>query len=223
MDVRQAIAALYDSKRSQRPVVTYAFLAACWLVTVASTIEPRLYDVLGGVRPRRHVWQLFTAVFEHGGVGFPGLVHLLLNTFLILECGRPCERLLGSFRFAASSVMAMMANAVALHLTEGVNGSSLIIWAWGPPLWWALRWARHVDAAASAMAGIQRIQQILVLMYGVLVVVMGFLPYAAGWRGNPLVALAMGNLFHAVATATGVVVAWFWRDRIHRRLAWFAG
>jgi len=94
--------------------------------------------VFGGIEPRRHPWQLVTAAFEHGGPGFHGSVHLALNAFLILECGRPAERLLGHARFLALCALSLLANAVTLSLTEGVNGSSLVIWSWGPVLFVAV-------------------------------------------------------------------------------------
>lgn len=201
--------------------MTYSFLAACWLVTVPSLFVPRLYDVFGGLAPRREPWQLVTAVLEHGWPGFPGSVHLLLNTFLILECGRPCERLLGPGRFASVCGLSVLATAVAQVAAGGVNGSSLVIWAWGPPLVLALRWARDrgIEASATAYA---RIRAVLLLMYVGITLVMAALPYLAGWRGNPLVALLRANLFHLVATAVGIACALALRRHAARRLATLA-
>jgi hypothetical protein len=59
-------------------------------------------------------------------------------------------------------------------------------------------------------------------MYGVIVVVMGALPYLSGWRGNPLRALLMGNQYHLVAAAVGALAGWLWRDAIHERLVQLA-
>jgi membrane associated rhomboid family serine protease len=215
----RALAALHESDRAGRPVVTYAFLALCLLVTVPTLVFPQLYDLLGGIAPRRHPWQLFTAAFEHGWPGFPGAVHLALNLLLILECGRPCERLLGSARFLALSLLALAANALALAATDGVNGSSLVIWAWGPALWLALRWAKRHDPAVRQTASYQRLHAILLLMYGILVLVMALLPYFFGWRGNPLLALLRANTFHLVATAVGVLFATVNAGYIRERMA----
>jgi membrane associated rhomboid family serine protease len=211
--------ALFDSRRSQTPYVTYAFLGLCLLVTLPTLAFPRLYDVFGGIEPRRYPWQVFTAAFEHGWPGFHGAIHLALNTFLILECGRPCERLLGSRAFLTLCLLSLLANAAVLSLTEGVNGSSLVIWSWGPPLFVALRWARRSDPAVTHRGSFARVRGVLVLMYGVIVVAMAALPYLFGWRGNPLVALAIGNLYHGVATAVGVGFALVAAGHIHKRLA----
>lgn len=209
--------ALVDSRRVGTPVVTWAFLGLCWAVTVPSLAYPSLYGIFGGIEPRAYPWQLFTAVLEHGWPGFPGAVHLLLNTFLVLECGRPCERLLGSARFLGLCLASASANAVAQLYTGGANGSSLVIWSWGPPLFVALLWARRRANAAEG-PGASRIRGALIVMYVVVIAAMGLLPYAGGWRGNPVVALLLGNVYHLVATAVGTLAALVWRQRIHGRL-----
>lgn len=94
--------------------VTWSFLGLCLLVTVPSLLVPGGYELLGGLAPRTHAWQPFTAAFEHGGPGFPGVIHLGLNAFLIVACGRPCERLLGSGRFLVLGLAALVANAANL-------------------------------------------------------------------------------------------------------------
>lgn len=218
VDPARALSALYDSPRGGVPVVTYGFLAVCLVVTVPTLFFPNLYGILGGLEPRRYPWQLFTAVFEHGWPGVHGSIHLALNAFLILECGRPCERLLGWRRFVALGVLSTSSNAVAQLLTEGINGSSLVIWSWGPALFVALRWARRRDPGVVEVPAYVRLRGVLVLMYGVIVVVMAVLPYLGGWRGDPLYALVRGNLYHAVATAAGVVFAVLGAGSIGRRL-----
>jgi membrane associated rhomboid family serine protease len=204
-----------------KALVTYSFLTLCVLVTVPSLFLPELYNVFGGIHPRQHWWQPFTASFEHGWPGFHGSVHLALNAFLILECGRPCERLLGRGRFLLLGLLALAANAGAVTLTEGVNGSSLVIWAWGPPLFLALAETKRREPGVTSSHSYRRLRGILVLMYGVIVLAMGIVPYAAGWRGNPLNALFVGNLFHLVATAVGIAftlaTASYIRDEIAGR------
>lgn len=202
--------------RRDRPVVTWAFLALCVGVTVPSILFPSLADVFGGIGPRRYPWQVFTAVFEHGWPGFPAAVHLGLNAFLILECGRPCERLLGSGRFLVLGLASVAANAGTQVLTEGVNGSSLVIWAWGPPLLFALvRTRSDPDGSLERRlgAGRERIRGVLILMYLVVTAAMTALPYASGWRGDPFTAFLLGNRYHLVATGVGVVFAQLWKRR----------
>lgn len=217
----RALEALVTPGETPPPRVSWIFLALCLAVTLPSLVFPSLYDLFGGVEPRRHPWQLVTAVFEHGWPGFPGIVHLGLNLFLIVEVGRPCERLLGSLRFLALGLAAVAAGAAAQLAAGGVNGSSLVIWAWGPPLAAALLHARRLGGTAGTPAH-GRLLTPLVIMYGAVTVAMTVLPFAFGWRGNPLVALVRGNLFHLVATAVGLAataVGWRWIGERVRRLA----
>lgn len=213
-----ALEALYAPTQC-RPVVTYAFFACCLTVTIPTLIHPSLYDIFGGIRPRQHWWQPFTATFEHGWPGLHGSIHLALNTFMIFECGRPCERLLGSGRFLLLSLASLAANALAVSLTEGANGSSMVIWSWGPPLFVAMTWAKRQGPGVDQSAGYRRLRSVLILMYGVVVVLMGLLPYLSGWRGNPLVSLLKGNLYHLVATAVGAIFTVCAADHIRSRMA----
>ncbi|HSR50875.1 MAG TPA: rhomboid family intramembrane serine protease [Acidobacteriota bacterium] len=215
----KALESLYHSDGERFPVVTYGFLGLCLLITIPTLFFPGLYEIFGGVEPRRHCWQVFTAAFEHGWPGFHGSIHLALNTFLILECGRPCERLLGSRRFLVLGLLSLAANALVLALTEGANGSSMVIWSWGPPLFAALLWSRRQDPSAAGSAASQRIVGILVVMYAVITLVMGLLPYLFGWRGNPLVALFRANIFHLTATAVGALFTLASAGHIRQRLS----
>lgn len=192
--------------------MTWIFLALCAGVSVPSFFAPELRDALSGIAPRRHPWQPLTAAFVHGWPGFPGAIHLALNAFLILEAGRPCERLLGSPRFLALSLASLLANAWVVHLTAGVNGSSLVIWAWGPPLLAAHRAGgrRLADAGDP-----ERIGGILAILFLAVPLAMTAVPYLAGWRGNPVIAFARANVFHGIAVAVGAGFAVAWRRRLH--------
>lgn len=208
---------LYDYRQSP-PWFTYFFLSACWTITVASLAFPDLYGVFGGIEPRVHPWQLFTSVFEHGWPGFPGILHLVLNTFLILECGVPCERLLGSRRFLLLSMSAALANAGTQLLGEGANGSSLVIWAWGPPLYLAMITARRLKPSVAMEPAYQRVRGVLLIMYVAVMLAMPLIPYALGWRGSPLLALLLANQYHLVATIVGIALAVFWKSHIRARV-----
>jgi membrane associated rhomboid family serine protease len=219
--IDHALATLHDPDAATRPIVTYAFLAACVLVTVSTLLRPELYGVFGGIEPRAHGWQPFTAALEHGWPGFHGAIHLALNAVLILECGRPCERVLGNGRFFALSLLSLAANAWVVARSDGVNGSSLVIWSWGPVLFVALAWARRRSVEIVATVSYQRIRGVLVLMYVVITVVMGLLPRLSGWGGGLLHGLVLGNLYHLVATAVGIGFAAASVGHIRRRLAGF--
>jgi len=79
-------------------------------------------------------------------------------------------------------------------------------------------WARRQGAAARDTTVYQRLRGILILMYAVIVILMAMLPYFFGWRGNPLVSLLIGNLFHLTATAVGTLFALCAAGYIRNRL-----
>jgi membrane associated rhomboid family serine protease len=214
------LGALFDSRRAGVPWVSYSFLALAALVTLLSMAVPAVERVMSGLPPVEHSWQPFTAAFMHGWPGFPAPVHLALNAFLIIECGRPCERLLGSPRFLGLSLAALGANAAFQSLVGGVNGSSLVIWAWGPPLFAALRIAPPTRIGPDSGARV-RIRGVLIIMYVVVTLLMGATPYIGGWRGDPFRALVLGNQFHLVATAVGIAGTLIWLNAIRTRLRSF--
>lgn len=210
---------LYDSHRGGRPVVSWGFLGLCMGMTALAWAFPSIHAALGEVEEKRSFWQALPSVFLHGLPGVPALLHLGVNSALILECGRPCERLLGSGRFLALCLASLGVNAGLQTLTGGVNGSSQVIWSWGPPLFVALLWARRQPGGAGGDA--VRVRNVLIVMYVLVSLGMGILPYAAGWRGNPLIGFLMGNLFHISATLVGVIAALYWRRDILARLSEF--
>ena len=200
-----------------RPVVSYFYLGICVGVTVVGLLSPDIYRQLSGIEPREHAWQSLTAAFVHGWPGFPSWLHLGLNAFLILNAGILCERLLGTWRFLLLSVFSLLANALAIHLTDGVNGSSVVIWSWGPSLFLALRTASTRRQARVAGRPVAEIHGLLLLMYVVIPILMAVIPYMYGWRGNPMEAFLRGNLYHLVATTVGIGFAYLWRAYISER------
>jgi membrane associated rhomboid family serine protease len=124
------------------------------------------------------------------------MVHLGLNVVLILACGQPCEQLLGSRRFLALGLLSLAANALAVRLTEGVNGASLVIWSWGPPLFLALAWARRRrrDVIDTPVYG--QLKMLLDVMYAVVTPLMGVVPNLLDGRGTP---------FRACSWATAII------------------
>jgi len=213
----------YDRASGDAVPVTYVYLGLCVAATVAAMARPDLEAALDGTAPREHVWQPFTAAFLHGWPQIPRWLHLVVSGFLMLRMGPYCERLLGSGRFLLLSVVALGVNAAIVSRTEGVNGSSLVMWAWGPPLFVALFAARRLDPEAPEGPIYRDVRWVLVLFYAILVGMMALVPYVYGWRGSPLAALAHGNLYHLAATVVGAVFALALRGWISRRLTEVAG
>jgi len=207
-------------RRAPVPILTYSFLALCVLVTVPSIFIPSLYSYLGGTKPLTSNWQLLTLPFQHGFHGFPAILHLGLDALLLLYCGVFAERLLGRTRFALLTLAAMAAFAVAHQcpVVEG-HGSSGVIWAYAPIVLVALRHERRKLRDGKRLHPYLELgEMVLVLMWGIITVIMTVLVYSLGYRGNPVFALLLGNIFHVSATLVGAALAYTWRDRIRGRL-----
>lgn len=196
------------------PFVAPVYLAACALVELLSYVAPDLHGHLGGVGSDRSIAQQASAVLVHGWPGVPSLPHFLLNAVLIVACGMPCERLLGSGRFLVLCFSSVAANVALQRLTDGVNGASLVIWSWGPPLFLALVVARRSRPGCPRTPSARRLVHVLVVMYFVVTIAMTALPYAGGYRGNVFVALALANRYHATATLVGIALTLAFRARI---------
>ncbi len=208
----------FDAVGNRRPWVTWIFLLMVTGVSVAALLNGDVERLFRGTSPRWHAWQPFTAAFVHGWGGASGWVHLPLNVLLILRAGPYTERLLGSSRFLLLIVLSIVVNALVIASTAGVNGASIVIWAWGPPLAWALHVARRKEPGAVAGPMYQDLRWLLVFVYGILMVGMAGVPYLFGWRGNPAVAFFRANLFHLVAMAVGAAFTFAVRDLLRRRI-----
>ena len=96
------------------PVVTYAMMAICILMYLATWVFPSLKSSLALVplflmsRP----WTILTGAFLHGG-----LLHILFNMLSLYWVGRAIEPVLGRWRF------------LTLYLVSALGGSAFII-AW---------------------------------------------------------------------------------------------
>ncbi len=165
--------------------------------------EPGLYSMIGGLKPLASPWQRLTLAFQHGFPGLPAPVHLGFSLVLLAVCAAPVERLVGPARFTLVTVCAMGAYAVA-HLVPSVDGhgASGVIWAYAPILFVARRRRREEQPGRDAA--------VLTVMWVVVPVVMTLLVYASGYRGNPLTALVLANLFHISGTLVGVFFAMLW-------------
>ncbi|NIR47129.1 rhomboid family intramembrane serine protease [candidate division KSB1 bacterium] len=211
---------LFDHKKAGRPLITIVFAASCLIVSLPTLFFPGLYEVFGGYKPLSYPWQKLTLAFEHGFSGYPLIVHLGFNGFLLWYCGILAEKILGSARFLLLTLAAMVGFALAhsLAMIEG-HGSSGVIWAYSPIVFVTLHSYQKMNKdKASSDPKFNQGKTILIIMWGVVTVFMAIIPYLFGWRGNIFFALIFGNIFHISGTCVGFLLILFWRNHIHRRL-----
>ncbi len=209
----------YDAVGNMQPRVTQGFLTITVIASILAIIEPNVDASLRGTLPRLSFWQPFTAAFVHGWPGTPVWMHLALSVLLVMRAGPYCERLLGHGRFALLCVGAMAVNGIVMQFGGGVNGASIVVWAWGPSLWLALKVARETDPeAAAGSAMYQDVRWVLRFVYIVLVMAVTALPYLYGYRGDPVTAFLRGNLHHMVSAGVGAAFTMLWAGTIRSRI-----
>ncbi|MCC9197426.1 DUF2156 domain-containing protein [Arthrobacter sp. zg-Y820] len=112
------------ARRARRAPATLAFLAVFWMAGAASS------SLVSGPDAPLAAWVVLSAesLPEHwpalllSGLWAAGLPGYLAGTLLILLVGLPCERLMGSARFAAAAVWAQLAGALlAIGFTHAAN------------------------------------------------------------------------------------------------------
>lgn len=191
--------------------------AGMLVVSLPTAVRPELYGWVGGYKPLTHPWQPVTAAFEHGFHGVPLWVHLGANMLLLGVSGRIAEPVLGSLRFVGVTVLAIFCFALvhAFGPVDG-HGASSFIYAYGPVLLVARLCARR-SSNAAALAFTDNVPWLLVASWAVIPVIMALVPYAAGWRGDPLQSFVLANAFHFSGLVAGIASTWFWRDEIARR------
>lgn len=208
--------AQYDSK----PYLAVLYAIACLVVTIPSIFWPELRSIFGGLREQEHTWLLFTAAFQHGFPPVPALVHLIVMLILLSLLGPRLERILGHWRFGLLILVSIIVYALAIDLSPfEANGASGVLWAFGPPIFIALRETRQIyGRSVRNDATYHVLSNVLILMYVVFTLFMIAIPYLIGFRGNLLLAFLYGNLFHLIATVAGILFAILYRGRIRSRL-----
>jgi membrane associated rhomboid family serine protease len=77
-------------------------------------IDGRVLDRLGSMNPRRvqdgEVWRLVAAAFLHGNV-----LHLVFNTFVLVDLGRFCEPFLSSAKFFTAYIICAIAGSLGSY------------------------------------------------------------------------------------------------------------
>lgn len=130
----QAPSAFALSVAGVRPIVTWALIAVNVAVYGLETLyggadyAPALMRLGALAPPRVHdgeIWRLVTATFLHGG-----LLHLLLNMYVLLVLGTLLEKVIGSWRFLALyGAAALGGSLLSLQVTTSLSvGASGAIW-----------------------------------------------------------------------------------------------
>ena len=202
-------------KLKQTPVV-YMLLILCLLVSVPSAFSDNYYRIFSGELPHDFWWQNFSMALQHGVIGMPVaiLVHLFLNLFLLVTCGRIVEQILGSSKFLLLTMIAWGGFIITQWLSGiWVNGASGIIWAYSPFLLPIFKWAKEDDRFIK-WKGEARF--LLVLMWGITTLLMGLVPILFNNEHGLLYSFFFGNLFHASATLVGFIVFGIFRKKIRK-------
>jgi len=183
--------------------VTWLLAGAC-LALSGLTLFPGLSDRLGDAAANPVV-RLLTAPFVHGFSPGSLLPHLAGNLLLLTYAGSRVEPALGSRRFALLTGGALAAYAMIQWVRPfEVQGASVFIWAYGPPL--AVMDLSRRHRRGKPVPPPTRV--VLAVMWVVVPLLMTTVPYAFGWSGSVVGAFLVANTFHLSATAVGAVGAW---------------
>jgi membrane associated rhomboid family serine protease len=133
---------------------------------------------------------------------------------LLGYAGSRVERALGTLRFFLLTIAALGAYAVILTVSKAeVNGASVFVWAYAPPLAALHRYRRLTDRGSDGGdTGATPI--VLAVMWVFVPVLMTTVPYGFGWSGGVVGAFVMANTFHISATVVGIGGAWTWRKHL---------
>jgi len=190
--------------------VTIGFMVLCCLVTIPGIFSRQYFELFNSELPHEFWWQKVTMPFQHGASGKPLAIlgHWLLNMIILFNCGKIVENLIGSTRLLILSVVAWFTFYITCQISGiWINGSSGIIWSYSPVLLVPLKWAKE-DNRYNALAN--RCRGLLVIMWGVVTVAMGFIPFLFNPNHTMLHVFFFGNLFHFVAVMTGFGFYFLW-------------
>ncbi len=208
--------ALHDPFRHEGNPVTHALVAAMLVVSVPTMFWGRLNHVFGGIGEMRYPWQVFSSAFEHGWPGFPLLLHLVLNLALMFTAAVMAERLLGSARFLALSLLAICCYWLTRQILFPLqaNGSSVFIWSYAPILLAAVLQTRR--AGGPFGEAYRRATGLLFVMWVVVTVALSVFLALGGV--DPVSAVLYGNAFHLSGTVAGFLGVALWRGHVLNRL-----
>jgi membrane associated rhomboid family serine protease len=200
-----------------RAPVTAAIVAACVVLYVASSSDPRLLDEAadwGALVHQGQWWRLFTAIFFH--VDF---LHIALNMVALWVIGRVVEPVLGTWRYIALFLLSGLGGSVASYLlsspaSASVGASGAIFGLFGAYFVLARRAAADTTGVIVLIAvnllfsftvsGISWQGHIGGLVTG-LVLAAGF-GLGRGWRGRPLELAADAGVVGLVSVALALLM-----------------
>jgi rhomboid protease GluP len=163
----QALHALTPRAFVTPGLIVLNVLAFAWLMLQgASPLSPdiELLAKWGGnaglYTPGGEWWRLVSCLFLHGGV-----LHLVLNCYVLWVAGNVVERLVGSASFAAlylaSGVIASLTSLAWNPFTVSVGASGAIFGVWGALIGYALRQRDPVT-----LRGLLRLRNVALLFLG---------------------------------------------------------
>ena len=197
--------------RLKESPVTYVFLILCTVITLPGIFSTEYYAIFSGEVSDKNWSNYFLMVFQHGQIDTPLsiLIHYGLNMVLLLLVGRWTEWLIGSTWFLALSVLAW-GTFILTQWASGIwiNGSSGIIWAYSPFL---LYFSSH-SLPEKYHTAIEMAKPLLWIMWVVVTLFMTFIPLLFNPNHTILHTLLYGNLFHLVATLTGLLTYFIWKS-----------
>jgi membrane associated rhomboid family serine protease len=120
--VRQPRTQFGGRQAGDKPVVTYALIAACVVMFVLQNASPQLQSELVLRSPAvadGDLYRLVTSAFLHYGI-----THLLFNMWALWVIGPPLEAALGRLRYGALYAMSALGGSVLVYLLSDLGAAT---------------------------------------------------------------------------------------------------
>ncbi len=120
--VRQPRTQFGGRKAGDKPVVTYALIAACVVMFVLQNVSPQLQSELVLRSPAvadGDLYRLVTSAFLHYG-----MTHLLFNMWALYVIGPPLEAALGRLRYSALYALSALGGSVLVYLLSDLGAAT---------------------------------------------------------------------------------------------------
>jgi membrane associated rhomboid family serine protease len=120
--VRQPRTQFGGRQAGDKPVVTYALIAACVVMFVLQNVSPQLQSELVLHSPSvadGELYRLVTSAFLHYG-----MTHLVFNMWALWVVGPPLEAALGRLRYGALYAMSALGGSVLVYLLSDLGAAT---------------------------------------------------------------------------------------------------